>query len=72
MVQKNCGLLNLLFIASLICLGSCAAQNNTTANYGVLDAANDLGLKEFAALTESSSLSNALNRGYLPLVPGPS
>ena len=61
MVQKNWGLLSLLFIASLICMGSCFAQNNTTAKYGVLDAANDLGLKEFSALTESSSLSNTLN-----------
>jgi uncharacterized surface protein with fasciclin (FAS1) repeats len=42
-------------------MGSCFAQNNTTAKYGVLDAANDLGLKEFSLLTESSSLSNTLN-----------
>jgi len=66
MIQKKWSLLSLLFIASLICMGSCAAQNNTTAKYGVLDAANDLGLNEFSALTESSSLSNALdNQGVL-------
>jgi len=66
MIQKKWSLLSLLFIASLICMGPCAAQNNTTAKYGVLDAANDLGLNEFSALTESSSLSNALdNQGVL-------
>jgi uncharacterized surface protein with fasciclin (FAS1) repeats len=42
-------------------MGSCAAQNNTTAKYGVLDSANDLGLKEFSALMESSNLPNTLN-----------
>ena len=42
-------------------MGSCAAQNNTTAKYGILDAANDLGLKEFSAVTESSNLPNTLN-----------
>jgi uncharacterized surface protein with fasciclin (FAS1) repeats len=42
-------------------MGSCAAQNNATAKYGVLDAANDLGLKEFSALMESSNLPNTLN-----------
>lgn len=61
MVQKNWVLLSLLFTASLICMGSCAAQNNVTAKYGVLDAANDLGLKEFSALMESSNLPNTLN-----------
>ncbi len=61
MVQKNWVLLSLLLTASLICMGSCAAQNNTTAKYGVLDAANDLGLKEFSALMESSNLPNTLN-----------
>jgi uncharacterized surface protein with fasciclin (FAS1) repeats len=61
MIQKKWSLLSLLFIASLICMGSCAAQNDTTARYGVLEAANDLGLSEFSALTESSSLSNTLN-----------
>lgn len=66
MIQKKWVLLSLLFIASLICMGSCAAQNNTTAKYGVLDAANELGLNEFSALTESSSLSNTLdNQGVL-------
>jgi uncharacterized surface protein with fasciclin (FAS1) repeats len=66
MIQKKWSLLSLLFIASLICMGPCAAQNNTTAKYGVMDAANDLGLNEFSALTESSSLSNALdNQGVL-------
>ena len=29
--------------------------------YGVLDAANDLGLKEFSALVDSSNLQNTLN-----------
>ena len=61
MVQKKWVLLSLLFMASLICMGPCAAQNNTTAKYGVLDAAKDLGLKEFSALVESSNLQNTLN-----------
>ena len=61
MVQRNWVLLSLLLISSLICVGSCAAQNNTTAKYGILDASNDLGLKEFSALVESSNLQNTLN-----------
>ncbi len=61
MVPKNWVLLSLLFIASMICIDSGAAQNNTTAKYGVLDAANDLGLKEFSGLIESSNLQNTLN-----------
>lgn len=66
MVQRKWVLLSLLFIAGFICMGPCAAQNNTTEKYGVLDAANDLGLNEFSALTESSGLSNALdNQGVI-------
>ncbi|NTV27481.1 MAG: fasciclin domain-containing protein [Methanothrix sp.] len=60
MVQKKWVLLSLL-TASLICMSSCAAQNNTTVKYGVQDAANDLGLNEFSALMESANLPNTLN-----------
>ncbi len=65
MVHKHWVLLSLLFIAGLFFAGPCAAQNNTTV-YGVLDAANDLKLTEFSALTESSGLTSTLdNDGVL-------
>ena len=59
--SKKVGFIEFIVHGSLICIGPCMAQNNTTAKYGVLDAANDLGLKEFSALVESSNLPNTLN-----------
>jgi uncharacterized surface protein with fasciclin (FAS1) repeats len=46
-------------------MGSCLAQNNTTA-YGVLDGAEELGLTEFSELAESTGFANTLdNQGVL-------
>jgi len=47
MTRKNLIFLSLLFITGWLCMGSCLAQNNTTA-HGVLDAAGELGLTEFS------------------------
>jgi len=63
MIQRN--LLSLLLIA-LLGTGLCAAQSNETANYGVTNAANDLGLNTFSAALEGAGLVNILdNQGVL-------
>ncbi|MDD5736373.1 MAG: fasciclin domain-containing protein, partial [Methanothrix soehngenii] len=65
MTRKNLIFLSLLFIAGWLCVGSCLAQNNTTA-HGVLDAAGELGLTEFSELAESTGLASTLdNQGVL-------
>ena len=63
MIQRN--LLSLLLIA-LLGTGLCVAQSNETANYGVTNAANDLGLNTFSAALEGAGLVNILdNQGVL-------
>lgn len=65
MTRKNLIFLSLLFIAGWLCMGSCLAQNNTTA-YGVLDGAEELGLIKFSELAESTGFANTLdNQGVL-------
>lgn len=65
MKRKDLIFLGLLFIAGWLCIGSSLAQNNTTA-YGVLDAAEDLGLMKFSELAESSGMAETLdNQGVL-------
>ncbi len=62
--RKEC-LLSLLFLA-LFGSGLCTAQSNETANYGVMSAANDLGLKTFSAALDSAGLVETLdNQGVL-------
>ncbi len=70
MAGKNWIFLSLLFIAGWLCMGSCLAQNNTTA-YGVLDVAGEMGLTEFSELAESIGLASTLdNQGVLLIGPG--
>lgn len=65
MTRKNLIFLSLLFITGWLCMGSCLAQNNTTA-HGVLDAAGELGLTEFSELAESTGFASTLdNQGVL-------
>ncbi len=50
----------LLLIISLS-IGFCAAQNNETAKYGIIEASNDLGLSTFSSALESTGLAGTLN-----------
>ncbi len=60
----------LLLIISLS-IGFCAAQNNETAKYGIIEASNDLGLSTFSSALESTGLSGTLdNEGVIVLGDG--
>lgn len=64
MCAKNRILLCLLFVAAMLSAGCSLAQdsgNNETAKVGVMDAANELGVKEFSAVLEDSGLADTLN-----------
>jgi uncharacterized surface protein with fasciclin (FAS1) repeats len=60
-IQKKLVLLNLLFITTLLCTSFSAAQDDGTANYGVLKATSDLDLKTFSAALQRASLADILN-----------
>jgi len=60
-----------LFIAAVLCTISGFAQDSGAAKMGVIDAANELGLKEFAAAMDGAGLANTLNnQGVLIIGPG--
>ncbi len=61
MIQKKRAILSLLFIAAMLCIGSSLAQDNETAKMGAMDAADELGLKEFSAALDSAGLADILN-----------
>lgn len=64
MFAKNRILPCLLFMAAMLCMGGSLAQDsgyNETAKLGVIDAANELGIKEFSAAVESCGLADTLN-----------
>jgi uncharacterized surface protein with fasciclin (FAS1) repeats len=61
MSVKNRAILSILFIAAMLCMGSSFAQDSGAAKIGVMDAANELGLKEFSAAVEGAGLADTLN-----------
>ncbi|MDD4163182.1 MAG: fasciclin domain-containing protein, partial [Methanothrix sp.] len=61
MIQKKRAILSLLFIAAMLCIGSSLSQDNETAKMGAMDAADELGLKEFSAALDSAGLADILN-----------
>ncbi|MCX6680281.1 MAG: fasciclin domain-containing protein [Methanothrix sp.] len=55
----------------MLCTISGFAQDSGAAKMGVIDAANELGLKEFAAAMDGAGLANTLNnQGVLIIGPG--
>ena len=71
MFVRNRILLCLLFIAAVLCTISGFAQDSGAAKMGVIDAANELGLKEFAAAMDGAGLADTLNnQGVLIIGPG--
>jgi transforming growth factor-beta-induced protein len=71
MFVKNGILLCFLFIAVVLCTGSSFAQDNGTANMGVMDAASSLSLNEFSAAVEGAGLADTLNnKGVLTFTTG--
>jgi len=68
---RNRILLCLLFIAAVLCTISGLAQDSGAAKMGVIDAASELGLKEFAAAMDGAGLADTLNnQGVLIIGPG--
>lgn len=71
MFVRNRILLCLLFIAAVLCTISGLAQDSGAAKMGVIDAASELGLKEFAAAMDGAGLADTLNnQGVLIIGPG--
>ncbi len=71
MFKKIGAILSFLFIAAVLCTGSGYAQDNGTARMGVIDAANELGLKEVSAAIDGAGLADTLNnKGVLIIGPG--
>ena len=71
MFVRNRILLCLLFIAAVLCTISSFAQDSGAAKMGVIDAASELGLKEFAAAMDGAGLADTLNnQGVLIIGPG--
>ena len=71
MFVRNRILLCLLFIAAVLCTISGFAQDSGAAKMGVIDAASELGLKEFAAAMDGAGLADTLNnQGVLIIGPG--
>jgi len=68
---RNRILLCLFFIAAVLCTISGLAQDSGAAKMGVIDAASELGLKEFAAAMDGAGLADTLNnQGVLIIGPG--
>ncbi|MCX6676600.1 MAG: fasciclin domain-containing protein [Methanothrix sp.] len=61
MFKKIRIILSLLFMAAVLCMGSSFAQDSGAAKIGVIDAANELGLKNFSAALEGAGLADTLN-----------
>ena len=71
MLEKTRIILSLLFIAAMLCVGCSFAQDSEAAKSNLLDAANELGLTEFAAAIEGAALMDTLNnQGVLLIGPG--
>lgn len=71
MIQKNGAILSLLLIAAVLCVGSSFAQDSGAATISVKDAANELGLNEFAAAMDGAGLADTLNnKGVLTFATG--
>ncbi|MDD2756218.1 MAG: fasciclin domain-containing protein [Methanothrix sp.] len=71
MLEKTRIILSLLFIAAMLCVGCSFAQDSEAAKSNLLDAANELGLTEFAAAIEGAGLADTLNnQGVLLIGPG--
>ncbi|MGB5100516.1 MAG: fasciclin domain-containing protein [Methanothrix sp.] len=71
MIQKNGAILSLLFIATVLCIGSGFAQDSGAAIISVKDAASELGLNEFAAAMDGAGMADTLNNnGVLTFATG--
>jgi len=71
MFKKIGIILSLFFIAVVLCTGSSFASDSEAARIGVMDAAGELGLKEFSAALEGAGLADTLNnQGVLTFAAG--